>query len=266
MENEIVKVEQYEILPSTKGNENFDVQIATAKRYPRELMRVVDNAIAIVVRDEKTASTCSYSLPKGGKQIKGPSVHLARIIAQLYGNLRMEVYASNITATTVSATAVAFDLESNYAVKIEAVRKILDKYGKRYNEDMVNTTMQAAMAVAERNAIFKIIPKSIIDQIYEAAQRKLTGDLSTEEKLIAKRKEVISFFKKTYDVEEKEILKLYGKQTFSQITAEDIASLRGFVQALKDGDTTIDDTFDRVSKVDKNKNKLLLDDTETTNI
>ena len=238
-----------------KVDEQFDLQIATAKRYPRNIIRVIDNAVATVARNEATAATCGYALPKAGKKIQGPSVHLARIIAQFYGNIRVQVRAGESSHKYVAATAIAFDLENNYAIQIDARRKILDKNGNRYNEDMVNTTMLAAMAIAERNAIFKVIPQAIIDEVYQASIQKLTGDLSDEKKLIARRKTMLEWWLKNYDVTEKDILEMFGKQTMAQITPDDIATLIGLQQSLKDGDTTIDQQFARFQKPEEKKEK-----------
>ena len=47
----------------------IDVQISTAKAYPRNIRRATENAIAIVSIDKDTAATCTYSVPRGGKSI-----------------------------------------------------------------------------------------------------------------------------------------------------------------------------------------------------
>jgi len=223
----------------------YDLQISTAKKFPRNIAKFIDNVIATVSMDEETAATCGYSLPRANKQIQGPSVHLARIIAQFYGNIRVEKKGGMISDKYITAAAMAFDLESNYALKVEARAKILDRYGNRYNEDMINTTMLATMAKAERNAIFGVIPKSFIEKAYKAAQKKLTGDLSSEQKLSAARKKMTEVFLKEFDVSETEILMIFGKTALTQINAEDIASLRGLYQSIKDGDTTVDIAFKR---------------------
>ena len=41
----------------------IDTQIATAKAYPRNLKRAIENSVVIVTMDYETASTCTYSLP-----------------------------------------------------------------------------------------------------------------------------------------------------------------------------------------------------------
>ena len=105
----------------------IDVQIATAKTYPRNLKRAVDNSIAIVTMDQETASTCTYSLPRGGKPITGPTVHLAKVLAQQWGNLRCEAKVVEIGQKQITSQAVAFDLENNLAIKVNEAIDVVSK-------------------------------------------------------------------------------------------------------------------------------------------
>ena len=67
----------------------IDTMITTAKAYPRNIQRATNNSIAVVSMDTETASTCTYAVPRSGKQITGPSIHLAKILAHVWGNLRV---------------------------------------------------------------------------------------------------------------------------------------------------------------------------------
>lgn len=220
----------------------YDIQIATAKKYPRNLARIKDNVVAISTMNKETAEACRYALPRGGKTLSGPSVHLARILAQQYGNIRVDSRVKQITDKQVISEAVCFDLETNYAVKVEVRRSIVGKNG-RYNDDMITVTGNAASAIAYRNAVLSVIPKSITDLAYGAAVRMITGDLTSEDKLVTARNKAVLFFKETYNVTEEQILKAIGIRSITQIKAEQIADLRGLEQALKDGDTTVDEAF-----------------------
>lgn len=212
----------------------------------------MNNAVAIATIDKETAQSCGYALPRGGKPITGPSVHLAKIIAQQYGNLRAEAKVVEITNRQVVSRGTAWDLENNYAVAFEVRRSIIDKRGNRYSDDMITVTGNAANSIAYRNAIFGVIPKSITDKAYQAAQHLITGDLSDEEKLIKRRDGAIKHFIDTYAITEEEVVKLCGKHTVNQIQAPEIALLLGFAQSLKDGDTTVDELM---APFRKNKNK-----------
>ena len=218
----------------------IDVQITTAKRYPRDITRCLNNAIAIATMDENTAKTCGYALPRGGKPITGPSVHLAKILAQQYGNLRVEAKVVDVTATQIVSRGLAWDLENNYAVAFEVRRSILNSKGVRYNEDMITVTGNATNAIAYRNAVFAVVPRAITDKVYMAAQHLITGDLSTEEQIIGRRQKCLKMFADTYGITEDEVVKLCGKQTVNQIQAKEIGVLVGIWQSLQDGDATVE--------------------------
>lgn len=220
----------------------IDVQIATAKAYPRNLKRAIDNSVAIVTMDSETASTCTYSLPRGGKPVTGPTVHLAKILAQQWGNLRVEAKVISIEAKQITSQAIAFDLENNLAIKVEVKRSIMSKTG-RFNDDMITVTGNAANAIALRNAILSVIPRAVVDKVYNEALRTITGDLSDETKLIAKRKKVFDGFRETYQLSEQQVLAVIGKAAIEHITQDDLVVLIGIGQAIKDGDTTVEMAF-----------------------
>lgn len=230
----------------------YDIQIATAKKYPRNLSRIKDNVVAIATMSKETAETCRYALPRGGKTLSGVSVHLARIMAQQYGNVRVDSRVKQITDKHVIAEAVCFDLETNYAVKVEVRRSIVNKFGQKFNDDMITVTGNAASAIAYRNAVLAVIPKGITDSAYQAALRMITGDLTSEEKLIAARKKAVDYFKDQYKVSEEQIFKAIGVKAMAQIREEQIADLRGLEQSLKDSETTVDDAFGMSFNKDEN--------------
>jgi len=230
----------------------IDVQISTAKAYPRNIKRAVENSIAIATMDVATAGTCTYALPRGGKKVTGPSVNLAKIIAQNWGNLRIETKVIDVDKTTVTSQAIAFDLETNIAIKVEVKRSILQNEnvnGKptgrkvRMNEDMIVVTGNAGNSIALRNAVFAIIPKAVTDRVYNEALKTITGDLSDETKLIKKRKQVVDGLKDTYKVTEAEILQAVGKAAIEHLQPDDIAVLIGIGTSIKEGDATIDEVF-----------------------
>lgn len=231
---------------------NVDAQVSTAKRYPRNISRAVDNSIALATLDNETAQSMGYALPRGGKPITGPSVHLAKLVVSNWGNMRTEAKVVSVTDKEVISRGTAWDLENNVASAFEVRRKITGKDGRRFNEDMITVTGNAANSIAYRNAVFAVVPKGIVDKIYKAAQKQITGDLSDEDKLIKRRANAIKFFYDEYAITEDEVLKLCGKQTVKQIKADEIALLIGIMQSLKDGDTTVDELMKSIRKDESN--------------
>lgn len=245
MDNEIQVLDTQASIQAFQAQERaaIDTQIATAKQYPRDLLRVRNNSISIVCMDKETAQSCRYAKPVGGKNVVGASVHLARIVAQQYGNIRVQQRIKNIDSTSIVAEAVAFDMETNYAVSVEARRSIVGKNGQRYSDSVIETNAMAILAIAERNAILKIIPKSIIDAVYNEAFTCANGDLSDKAKLIIARDKALDFFKTEYGATEKQVITLLGLKTKDAIKPEHIADLRGYMQSLKDKEVTAEDLF-----------------------
>lgn len=203
--------------------------------------------------DYATAQSCGYALPRGGKPITGPSVHLAKLIVSNWGNMRAEAKVVQITDKQVISRGTCWDLENNVATAFEVRRSIVGKGGKRFTDDMITVTGNAANSIAYRNAVFSVIPKAITDKVYQAAQHFITGDLSDEEKLVARRKKCIDFFKDEYGITEQEVVMLCGKQTVNQIKADQIALLLGITQSLKDGDTTVEELMKPYRKEENKK-------------
>ena len=247
-----MNLENYEVLPVEIQNvqvvqvdaverANVDSQVATAKRYPRDIRRSIDNSVVMATMNQETAQSCSYALPRGGRPITGPSVHLAKIIVSNWGNMRTEAKVVQITDKQVISRGTCWDLETNVASAFEVRRSIIGKNGQRFSDDMITVTGNAANSIAYRNAVFAVIPKAITDRIYYAAQKFITGDLSDSDKLLKVRTGILNNFKNNYGITEEEVVKMCGKQTVNQIGADEISMLMGTIQALKDGDTTIDE-------------------------
>lgn len=247
-----MNLENYEVLPVEEQDvqivqvdaverANIDSQVATAKRYPRDIRRSIDNSVVMATMNQETAQSCSYALPRGGKPITGPSVHLAKIIVSNWGNMRTEAKVVQITDKQVISRGTCWDLETNVASAFEVRRSIIGKNGQRFSDDMITVTGNAANSIAYRNAVFAVIPKAITDRVYYAAQKFITGDLSDYDKLLKVRTGVLNNFKNNYGITEEEVVKMCGKQTANQIGADEISMLMGTIQALKDEDTTVDE-------------------------
>lgn len=251
MENNLQSLDAYEVTQvqhdqniiqlDTIERANVDSQIATAKQYPRDLRRAINNSVAMATMDIPTAQSCGYALPRGGKPITGPSVHLAKLIVSNYGNIRAEAKVVQITDKQVISRGTCWDLENNVATAFEVRRSIVGRTGQRFSDDMITVTGNAANSIAYRNAVFSVIPRAITDKVYQAAQHLIAGDLSDEDKLIATRKKCIDYFKDEYGITEEKVIMICGKQTVNQIKAEQIVLLRGIIQSLRDGDTTVDE-------------------------
>lgn len=247
-EVEIIEVEDASMNGMTVYQQDkaiIDRQIATAKQYPRSLKQCLENAITIATLDIETAKSCNYSLVKGGKSIVGPSVHLAKIVAQQYGNMRIENRVVGYDDTHVTCEAVCFDLEKNFAIRTTIKKSIVGNSG-RFSADMQTIIGNAGNAIALRNAIFAVIPANIIKKVYDAAMEASVGKLSDPNELIKRRTLCIDFFKNSYpdlNLTDEEIAKAVGKVSINHLTKDDLITLLGYEESMKQGECSPIDVF-----------------------
>ena len=216
-----------------------DIQIRTAKQYPRNPTTFKSEVLALAKNNQEIAETMFYSIPRGGKKIEGPSVRLAEIVGHCWGNLR---YASSIVSIEdkfVVARGVAHDLEKNVAMAVEVRRKITDKAGKRFNDDMINVTCNAATSIAIRQAIFKVVPFSMIKSIYDEARKTALGQGSFSEV----RDKFLNHFR-GLGVKDQQIFSVLDVKGVSDLTYEHVVSLRGLQTAIEDGEISLKDAFE----------------------
>ena len=222
-----------------------DIQISTAHRYPRQLAKVKSDMLSFATLDEETAQSCFYTLPRGGKNIQGPSIRMAEIAVSCYGNLRagtriIETVTSG-DAPHVLLQAVCHDLEKNTAITIEKRRRIVGKKSKggQIDEDDINLAANAGSAIAFRDAVFKIVPGALIRPVYEQAKRVAIGDAKT---LGDRRAKAVEAFAKM-GVNQARVLASLEKGSIEEVTISDLETLIGLHTAIKDGQTSIDDAF-----------------------
>ena len=138
----------------------IDMQIATAHKYPRSITQFRIDVMDMVTMDEGIAAECIYALPRGNKVIEGPSARLAEIVISAWGNSRAGTRIVEDRGNFIVAQAVFHDLQKNVAITYEVQRRITNKSGVRFNDDMITTTANAACSIALRNAVFKGVPKA----------------------------------------------------------------------------------------------------------
>jgi len=216
-----------------------EVQAALAQRFPRDIRRSSSNAMAMATLNEDMAAACFYAMPRGGQTIEGPSVRLAEILAQCWGNIRAQSYIIEIGQTTVTARGVCWDLENNYFITQDRSRRITRRDGKRYGDDMIEKTCNAVCSIAYREAVFRCIGKAVIDPIWQECRRVSIG----ESRSVASSWAACSGHFGKMGVQESQLLARLGHDSVSQVTRDDIGTLRGLFTAIKDGETSLDASF-----------------------
>jgi len=228
---------------------SIDIQIATAKKYPRSMAKFYERATAMVTFDAETAGSCLYCRPVGKeknakgqwveKYAEGESIRLAEIVAASFGNIRVAGRITEMEPRHVKAQGVAFDLETNTAYTAEVVESTVTKQGVPFSERMRIVVAKSAQSKAIRDAIFRIIPKSLCKSLVIKAKEVAKGDAKTFE---SRRKAVVEWIK-SLKIDAERVWNAIGIKGEADITIEVLLLLHGLKTAIEEGDCTINEAF-----------------------
>lgn len=241
--NEIIEIKQADIIQAVNRAE-IDIQVATAKQYPRDINNTLNKIATYATMDKETAEDCFYVLRRKGSNgqdsvIEGLSVRMAEIIAGCWGNIRVQTRIVGNDGKMITAQAICHDLETNFAVSKEVKRRITDRNGRTFSEDMQVVTGNAAASIAFRNAVLAVIPKAVTKKVINEVKQVALGqaiDLETA------RANCLQNFSKA-GVTEDMLLQYLGINSVAEIDKEAIFELRATWNAIKEGTTTVQESF-----------------------
>jgi hypothetical protein len=229
------------------------VQTANLPNNRRKLAEFESKLKSYANHSQPVALSMFYSLPRAGKQIIGPSVRFAEIVAPCWRNCAVGARVMGDAASTVTGQGIFLDYEANLRNSVEVPRRITDKDGKRYSDDMIITTSNAAMSVARRNAVLKGgVPQALWQGAYEDAQLTAVGKAASHAQRVADAMEYLH----KLGVNEWQILNSIGVPSIRELETEHLVTLRVLVQEIKRGDKTIEQVFG--SEYDKEIDSLMV--------
>jgi hypothetical protein len=216
------------------------VATANVQANRRKLADFESKLMAYANHSQPVALLMFYSLPRANKQIIGPSVRFSEIVAPCWRNCAVAGRVVGDAQSTVTAQGVFLDYEYNMRNSVEVPRRITDKDGRRYSDDMVITTSNAAMSVARRNAVLKGgVPQALWTPSYEAAQLTAVGKNETHAQRVDSAMDYLS--KK--GLTEWQVLNAVGVAGIKELEMEHLLTLRVLCEEIKRGDKTIDQVF-----------------------
>ncbi len=235
----------------------IDTQIATAKQYPRDLAKFGSKAETMVEEHmtlaKKPEDGLNYAIPRGGKIIQGPNARFAEILAYCWGNLRVSRDLISEESKYVVCESICHDLETNNAERVRVRRRITNREGVRYDDDMITVTSNAGASIARRNAVLVVIPKVRWWPLYQRALRLAGGETKREASDNAKKS--LEYFA-NLKVPEAKVLALLKIKKASDMTAEHVATLRGIASAIQSGETTARVAFSLVGPEEGRKSTV----------
>lgn len=224
---------------------------ALAMARPRSITEFMRTALDLATMNEEIADECIFAKPQRMKDpstgrwvdgfIEGPSVRLAEIITFAWRNTRQAGLVVNRDPSLpyLVARGVYYDLETNNVIAIDVDRSVVTKDGERFSANLITQNANAAVSIAMRNACFKIIPRALWWQVYQAARKVVAGDSKT---LVARRDQALELLTKV-GVSYERVLARMRVKGLADIGLDEIVTLKGLHNAIRDGEITAEEAF-----------------------
>ena len=233
-------------------------KLVIAKNFPRNEVEAYAKAMQACKR-KSLAEKATYSYPRSGSTISGPSIRLAEELARCWGNIdfgvkelsqkegesEMQAYCWDMETNTISSqtfvVAHVRDTKNNGQQKLTTQRDIYEN-----NANMAGRRLRAR--------ILAVLPPDLV----EAAVAECSNDIPIADRI---KKMAVAFEK--FGIKPAVIEKRLGRK-LDTMTADDISEYIGIYNSLKEGNTTVSDWFD--VKLNSDRAKKLTDEllTETT--
>lgn len=238
---------------SLEARERFTVQGELVKADQRR--RNEDEARKALIQSCKRrgfAETALYTFPRGGKEITGASVNLAREAARLWGNIEHGFVIVREEENNRLIQAYAVDKQTNTRVIAEdAFKKLIQRKKGNGTEwirpderDLRELTNRRA-AIIKRNCILEILPKDLIDEAQEAVRATLKKTVKQDPESVNK---MINAFL-SIGVKSEMIEKRIGHDV-KKATPEELEELRGIYNSIRDGNSTVEEHFEVAAKAE----------------
>ena len=235
-------------------NREVESQVIMAKKFPRNEAAAYNSLMQTCSR-EKFAATATYSYPKGGQKVEGPSIRLAEAAARAWGNMQFGVREINRIGGRSIAESFAWDLETNVRSSIEfTVAHVRDtKKGPQEltSERDIYELIANFGARRLRKCILELIPEDVISDalvICDKAMHQSLGKGDIKEKIRGMTEKF-----KEFGVHPEHLEKRLGNK-LSACTVNQLMNLGKIYLSLQDGMSEASDWFDleiKATVVDK---------------
>lgn len=225
--------------------------VMMAKRFPRD----EDNAYGLMIKAcgrPTFQEKCRYVFPRGRKQlpsgewvdnlVEGPSVHLAREFARVWGNVQYGFHVVFDDGERMQLRGYAWDTQTlAYSEQDAAFRKLIFRKGKRGepgkwivpDEREMRELVNKHGAIAERNCLLKLLPPDMVEDVLRKAAANQEAGITNE--LDKQKKEIVSAFAE-WGVPAADLVHVIG-HPWNEVNARDVVQLRGIYASIRDGNS-----------------------------
>lgn len=218
-------------------------KLVIAKNFPRDEFEAYAKAMEACKR-KSLAEKATYSYPRSGSTISGPSIRLAEELARCWGNIDFGVKELSQKEGESEMQAYCWDMETNtISSQTFVVPHVMDtsrgpKKLTTHRDIYENNANMAGRRLRAR--ILAVLPPDLVEAAVNECKKTLAGN--NEIPLSDRIKKMAVAFEKfgvKTDVIEKRL-----ERKLETMTADDLAEYIGIYNSLKDGNTSVSDWFD----------------------
>jgi hypothetical protein len=149
-------------------------RLVVAKKFPRDEIEALGK-IRIACSRLSLASVAIYKYPRGGASVSGPSIRLAEVIAQYWGNLICNVREVEKREGESVMEAFCLDLETNYSKN--STWTVGHHNGKKMLTDGRDIYEKNASEGSRRlrACMLAVIPTDIVDEAMNMCRKTLAN-------------------------------------------------------------------------------------------
>jgi len=222
-----------------------------ATQMPRDVNQCYSEIIRACERP-LMASKAAYRYPRGGTQISGPSVYLAREMARIFGHIDDGVRIVSVTDSEIHVEGYAWDMQTNNRRTKEAkFRAMVQRKDKasgqtrwvRPDDRDLRELIGKQGAICMRNAILELMPPDFIEAALDAAfatcEKAAHGEMKADRETTI-RSLVVAFNRIGVTVP---MIEEYLAHPMAQLTAKELTDLRGVYASIQDGNSEVSEHF-----------------------
>lgn len=243
MATEAVHVHQNLAVENSRAIQEVQASLIIAKRFPRD----ENAAFARIMTSCKRISLAThaiYNLPISGRNQSGPSIRLAEVLAQAWGNLKFGFKEYSRADGVSSCNAYCWDQETNTNSEIdfEVEHFIIAKGAKKFITDPAEIDRLIANKGSKklRQCILKVIPPDIVEEAMNQCKETIKkGDGSPIGDRIRKMVAAFSHIGVTQEMIEKRV-----KKSIDLIDPDELVDLTATYKSLVDNQAKKNYYFD----------------------
>lgn len=217
--------------------------IIMAKKFPRDQFQAYNRIIEACKR-KSLAEVAQYEFPRGGEKVTGPSIRLAEVLAQNWGNISTGIIELEQNYGESKVMAFAWDLETNYREEriftVKHERKAKGVIKKLDDPRDIYELVANLGARRKRSCILAVIPKDIVEAAEAQCEETLKKDNSKP--LIDRIRDMFEKFQSNFGVSKDMIEEFIGCRA-EAFTERDVLKLGRVYNSLRDGMAKREDFF-----------------------